>query len=65
MTEANWKDPIVEEVRRNRANYAARFQHDLDAMIDDLKKVQAKLEADGFKIVSYESKTPTKKSEAA
>ena len=65
MTEPTWKDSIVEEVRRNRAKYAERFHHDLDAIVDDLKNVQAKLEADGFKIVSYESKTPTKKGAAA
>ncbi len=31
-------DPIVEEVRRVRDAYAARFNYDLRAMFEDLKK---------------------------
>jgi hypothetical protein len=31
-------DPIVEEVRRIRDAYAARFNYDLRAMFEDLKK---------------------------
>lgn len=42
-----WKDPIVEEIRRYREEYAARFNYDLDAICDDLhereKKSVAKL----------------------
>ena len=34
------KDPIVEEVRRVREAYAARFDFDLEAMVDDLSKRQ-------------------------
>jgi len=34
------RDPIVEEVRRARAAYAAQFDHDLDRIVDDLKRRQ-------------------------
>lgn len=33
-----WKDPIVEEVRKAREEYAARFNHDLRAMAIDLRR---------------------------
>lgn len=33
-----WKDEIVEEVRRVRGEYAAKFNHDLDAIYEDIKK---------------------------
>jgi len=32
------KDPIVEEVRRIRDQYAARFNYDLEAIYRDLKE---------------------------
>lgn len=34
-------DPIVEEVRRHRAEYAAQFDFDLRAMCEDLRKQSA------------------------
>lgn len=37
-----WKDPIVEEVRRVREEYAARFGFDLDAIYRDLKAREAR-----------------------
>src|SRR5713101_2888761 len=33
-----WKDPIVEEVRKQRRQYASRFGFDLDAIFRDLKR---------------------------
>ena len=33
-----WKDEIVEEVRRVREEYAARFGYDLDAICRDLQE---------------------------
>ncbi len=33
-----WKDEIVEEVRRVRDEYAAKFNYDLDAIYKDIKK---------------------------
>ena len=35
-------DPIVEEVRRVRDAYAARFNYDLDAMFQDIKEQEKK-----------------------
>jgi hypothetical protein len=34
------RDPIVEEVRRIRDEYAARFKYDLNAIFRDLKERQ-------------------------
>jgi hypothetical protein len=34
------RDPIVEQVRQARAAYAAQFDHDLDRIVDDLKRRQ-------------------------
>ncbi|MBI1913314.1 MAG: hypothetical protein HYS12_00935 [Planctomycetes bacterium] len=31
-------DPIVEEIRKVREAYSARFNHDLDAMYEDIRK---------------------------
>jgi hypothetical protein len=45
-----WSDPIVDEVRRARDAYAARFNYDLWAIYRDLKE-QEKLS--GREIVSY------------
>jgi hypothetical protein len=33
-----WKDEIVEEVRRVRDEYAAKFNYDLNAIYEDIKK---------------------------
>lgn len=46
----NWSDPIVDEVRRVRDAYAARFNYDLRAIVRDLKE-QEKLS--GRRAVSY------------
>jgi hypothetical protein len=35
-----WKDPIVEEIRRHREEYAARLNHDLEAIFRDLSERQ-------------------------
>ena len=45
-----WSDPIVDEVRRARDAYAARFNYDLRAIYRDLK---AQEKRSGRKIVSY------------
>ena len=37
-----WRDPIVEEIRKIREEYSARFNHDLTAICEDLRKRQAK-----------------------
>ncbi|MBF0137303.1 MAG: hypothetical protein H7833_17445 [Magnetococcus sp. DMHC-1] len=33
-----WKDPIIEEIRKTREEYASRFNYDLDAIYKDLKR---------------------------
>jgi hypothetical protein len=33
-----WKDPVVEEIRGYREEYAARFNFDLKAICRDLRK---------------------------
>ena len=46
-------DPIVEEVRKARDEYAKRFNYDLDAICQDLRSKQG---ADGRKVVSFPPK---------
>jgi len=50
-----FKDPIVEEVRAARQRHSARFNHDLKAIVADLKKKQAHPDRP---VVSLASKTP-------
>ena len=45
-------DPIVDEVRRVRNAYAARFNYDLDAIFRDIKEQEKK---SGQKFVSFAS----------
>jgi hypothetical protein len=51
------KDPIVEEVRKARDDYARQFEYDLDAVFRDLQKKQ---QQPGKKIVSFPPKRPKK-----
>jgi hypothetical protein len=48
-----WRDPIVEEVRRYRQDYAAQLNYNLKAICRDLRKKQNK---SGRKIVSLSPK---------
>lgn len=50
-----WVDPIVEEVRRVRDAYAARFNYDLWAIYRDLKEQEKK---SGRTFVSPPDHTP-------
>ena len=52
-----FKDPIIEEVRKARDEYAKRFNYDLDAICQDLKNKQ---EQPGKKVVSFPPKRPEK-----
>ncbi|MCF7837918.1 MAG: hypothetical protein K9N49_04740 [Candidatus Marinimicrobia bacterium] len=36
------KDPIVEEIHKLRTEHARRFNYDLDAMFEDLRRKQAR-----------------------
>ena len=46
----SWSDPIVDEVRRAREAYAARFNYDLRAIFRDLKDQEKR---SGRKLASY------------
>ncbi len=47
------RDPVVEEVRKLREEHAARFHYDVDAIFEDLKRLER--ESD-WTIVSLEPK---------
>jgi hypothetical protein len=51
-----WKDPVVEEVRKIRQQHAKRFNYDLRAIVDDLRKQQ---EQSGRKYVQFEPRRPS------
>ena len=38
-----WKDPIIEETRRMKDEYASKFDYDLQAIYQDLKELEKKL----------------------
>ena len=50
-----WNDPIVEEVRQVRDEHAKKFNYDLRAIVEDLKKQQA---VNGRKVVTLAPKKP-------
>ena len=51
-----WKDPIVEEVRKIRQKHAKRFNYDLRAIVEDLRKQQ---EQSGRTHVRFEPRRPS------
>ena len=48
-----WKDPIVEEIRKIRDAHARKFNYDLQAIFEELKKQE---EASGRQFVSLPPK---------
>ena len=46
------KDPIIEEIHKIRAERAAEFNHDIHAMMNDLRRREALAKARGVKFVS-------------
>lgn len=50
-----WRDPIVEEIRQLREQYAAQFDHDLKAICRDLR---ARQKAGGRKVISLAPRPP-------
>jgi hypothetical protein len=50
-----YRDPIVEETRRLREEYASQFKHDLDAIFQDIQKRQRQSTA---RIVTLPAKKP-------
>lgn len=41
-----WKDPIVEDTRRLKNEYASKFNYDLQAIYQDLKELEKQLPKD-------------------
>jgi hypothetical protein len=54
--EVPWRDPIVEEIRRNWEEYAQEFDFDLEKIYLDLKKRQDETPGP---VVSFARKTST------
>ena len=52
------KDPIVEEVRRARETHAKKFNYDLDAICEDLRKRE---KSSGYPTVSLGPKRLARK----
>jgi hypothetical protein len=50
-----WRDPIVDEIRQLRQQYAAQCNHDLKAICQDLRKRQKKGER---KVVTLPPRPP-------
>jgi hypothetical protein len=57
-----WKDPIVEETRKLRDQYASKFNHDIDAIYEDIKRRQAQ---SNKKTVSFPARKPSRTLSAA
>ena len=57
-----WKDPIVEETRKLREKYASKFNHDIDAIYENiqLRQMQSKK-----KLFSFPVRKPRKARNAA
>jgi hypothetical protein len=53
-----FKDPVVEEVRATRQRHSARFNHDLNAIVADIRERQQHMDRP---IVSLPQKRPMKK----
>ena len=49
-----WIDPIVEEIRKHSEEYAASFNHDMDAIYEDLKRREIESKKAGWKFVTKE-----------
>lgn len=52
-----WKDPVVEETRKLREQYASQFNHDIDAIYKDIQRRQTQ---SGKKLVSLPARKPSK-----
>ena len=60
-----WTDTIVEETRKARDEYAAKFNYDLDAMYDDLKKQEKRNEERLVSLPPKEPVVPVERKKAA
>ncbi len=50
-----WKDEVVEEVRKIRDEYAAKFNYDIDAIYKDIKRLEAE---SGREFVTFPPRKP-------
>ena len=57
-----WKDPIVEETRKLREEFASQFNHDADAIFEEILKRQRRGKN---KLVSFIPRTEPVKPHAA
>ena len=57
-----WKDPVVEETRKLREQYASKFNHDVNAIFDDIQRRQT---LSAKKPVSLPARKPSKSTNAA
>ena len=57
-----FEDPIVEEIRRVRHAHAAQFNNDLDAIVEDLRRLERE---SGRKYVNFPPRLLDKQSEQA
>ena len=57
-----WEDPIVKETRTQREAYAVRFNHNLEAIFEDIRRRQ---ELGERKYVSRDPKRPDTKQHVA
>ena len=55
---AMYEDPIVEEVRRYRQARAAKFNYDIDAMVEDARKRQG---TGGHKVLQPPKRKPVRR----
>jgi hypothetical protein len=53
-----WKDEIVEETRRRRDAYVAKFNYNLEAIYRDLKKRE---QQSGRHVVAFPSRIPIRR----
>ncbi len=57
-----WKDPVVEETRKLREEYASKFDHDIDKIYEDIQLRQTKSDE---KSVSLPGRKPSRTPNAA
>ena len=57
-----WQDPMVKGIRELREEYAAKFNHDPDAIFEDILKRQSQTEK---KVVSLPARKPLSAPRAA
>jgi len=53
-----WRDPIIEELHQIREEHAKKFNNDLTAIFEDLKKSQAKDTTRKIISTSFKSRKP-------